>query len=769
MSRGGGAARRAPAPTVQNMPQENTGVKDHLYPTAIAVAGIGLWLAAAGVFCFAFAWREQLSVLMLLPLVVMTGMFPTSLPLPSALRLSREKMTFTLSDAFILLIACQYGFAACVLVAGVEGLTSSRRAVRRLSSNLFSFGMMSLAAASAAASLSAVLRYGFGEFPPGAYSFPAVAVGMLVAGGVHIVVNTGLISVLFAARLGASVASGWWENFRVAAPIFLPTGAAASLMYFGLQYSALTVVAIGAPILIAIHFGHRQYRDNLQEQINLIESADRERAEAERLRAEAAERHVRELELANRALEESREHFRHAAYHDVLTGLPNRLQLTDRLRLAIEQTRRLPGHSFALVFLDLDRFKYVNDSLGHAAGDRLLVAIARRLEAVLRPSDVVARLGGDEFAILLDGLEEDGDAVRVAKRVQEGLDHPFNLNGHEVFTTASVGITLSATGYDQPEHVLRDADTAMYRAKENGKARYEVFDAVMHARAVERLRMENDLRRAVERGAFQVHYQPIVSLATDEVAGFEALVRWERPGGGFVSPSEFIPIAEETGLIVEIGRMVLAESCRQMREWQQQSPANRALTVSVNLSGKQFLQPDLIGQVRRTLEETGLAPHSLKLEITESIMMENAEAASEMLVQLRGMGVQLSIDDFGTGYSSLSYLHRFPVNILKVDRSFVMRMGEGGENSEIVRTILTLASNLGMEVIAEGIETPSQLSQLKGMGCAYGQGYIFSRPVSAERAGALLRPSGWREAEAAALPPGAPPEAPELLDSAFLM
>jgi len=456
----------------------------------------------------------------------------------------------------------------------------------------------------------------------------------------------------------------------------------------------------------------------------------------------------------------------HNAYHDALTGLPNRLLLADHLRLAIERAKRHPDHSFALVFLDLDRFKYINDSLGHAAGDELLVQIARRLEGALRPTDTVARLGGDEFALLLDGLEDEGDAIRVAERVQEELTSPFNLGGHEVFTTASVGITLSAPGYEHPEGVLRDADTAMYRAKENGKARYELFDSVMHARAVERLRLENDLRRAVERGEFEVYYQPIVSLDSDRVAGFEALVRWEHPERGLVQPTEFIPVAEETGMIVEIGQWVLRESCRQMREWQRLSFDNRLLTISVNLSSKQFLQPNLIARVRQTLHETDLDPRCLKLEITESIMMENAEEASEMLVQLRGLGVQLSIDDFGTGYSSLSYLHRFPVNTLKIDRSFVTRMGDAGENSEIVRTILTLASNLGMEVIAEGVETRGQLAQLKAMKCPYGQGFLFSRPVDAAGAAALLRLGDSRQHSRVERPR---PEEAEQFGSALVM
>jgi predicted signal transduction protein with EAL and GGDEF domain len=363
----------------------------------------------------------------------------------------------------------------------------------------------------------------------------------------------------------------------------------------------------------------------------------------------------------------------------------------------------------------------------------LLVAIARCLEDCMRPMDTVARLGGDEFAILLDGLDGIDEAIHVAERIQQSLTRPFLLNGHEVFVTTSIGITLSNTGYADPENVLRDADTAMYRAKESGKARFEVFDASMHSHAVALLQLENDLRRAIERNEFKVYYQPIIDLQTDDVSGFESLVRWYHPERGLVPPDQFIRIAEETGLIVEVGLMVLRESCRQLREWQASTELS-SLTVAVNLSAKQFAQPDLVQQVKEILRETELEPQYLKLEITETVVMENAEVARTMLSQLCSLGVQLSIDDFGTGYSSLSYLHRFPVRALKIDRSFIGRMGADGENSEVVKTINTLANNLGMSVVAEGIETEDQLQQLKAMGCRFGQGYIFSRPLMAEAA-----------------------------------
>jgi diguanylate cyclase (GGDEF)-like protein/PAS domain S-box-containing protein len=428
----------------------------------------------------------------------------------------------------------------------------------------------------------------------------------------------------------------------------------------------------------------------------------------------------------------------HDAFHDALTGLPNRALFMDHLKLATERSKRREDYHFAVLFMDLDRFKNVNDSLGHMIGDQLLVAIARRLEKCLRPGDTVARLGGDEFTILLEEISDVSEATHVAERVQGEMMEPFNLGGHEVFTTVSIGVAPSYTGYTRPEDILRDADTAMYYAKSSGKARYEMFDQVMHAHAVDLLRLENDLRRAIDRREFRLHYQPIVSLRTGKISGFEALVRWQHPERGCIQPDKFIALAEETEMIVPIGQWVLLEACRQMRAWQDEFPEHGLLSISVNLSCKQFRQTDLVEQINSALMETGLDPRCLKLEITESVVMENMDTAIDMMNQLRALGVQLSMDDFGTGYSSLSSLHRFPISALKIDRSFVTRMDGNNENKEIVRTIVMLARNLGMEVIAEGVEGHDQLSELIALECQYGQGYYFSRPQKAAQAAALL-------------------------------
>ncbi|MDQ3743768.1 MAG: EAL domain-containing protein [Acidobacteriota bacterium] len=428
----------------------------------------------------------------------------------------------------------------------------------------------------------------------------------------------------------------------------------------------------------------------------------------------------------------------HDALHDGLTGLANRALFMDRLGQAVERAKRHRDYSFAVFFLDLDRFKLVNDSLGHLAGDRLLVEVGRRLRSCLRAGDTVARLGGDEFTILLDDIKDAGDAVRMAERTQSRLSKPFDLDGHEVFVSASVGIALSAMDYSRPEDILRDANTAMHGAKSNGKASYQVFDATMHDRALAMLRLETDLRRAAERGEYRLHYQPIISLASGRLTGFEALVRWQHPERGLLYPEEFLALAEETGLIIQIDRWVLREACRQIRAWQKRFPAEPRLCVSVNLSARHFSAPNLLGHVETVLQESGVDAGCLKLEITESVLMSEADTVTRTLAQLKALGVELQLDDFGTGYSSLSYLHRFPVSALKIDRAFVSRIGPGGANSEIARAIATMAHSLGMGVVGEGVETEEQLAELKAMGCECAQGNFFAEPLNAAAAESLM-------------------------------
>ena len=448
----------------------------------------------------------------------------------------------------------------------------------------------------------------------------------------------------------------------------------------------------------------------------------------------------------------------HNAFYDQLTGLPNRALFMDRLKQAVRRARqsrrsdsRNVPYLFAVLFLNLNRFKLVNDSLGNEVGDQLLQNFAQRLQMCLRSTDTVARLGADEFTILLEGIQDVNDASRVAESIHETLSAPFYLNDcpsrnasedtckdeREVFMTLSIGIALNSSDEEQPEDLLRNANLAMYRARSQGKAYYEVFDAAMHEIAVERLQIETDLRRAIEREEFRVYYQPIVSLSTGSIIGFEALLRWQHPQRGLISPNGFISTAEETGLITPIGWWTLQEACRQLKQWQEQFPSAKPLTMNVNLSCKQFTQSDLLEQIDSILEETQLAVGSLKLEITESVVMENPDWVKDILLELKKRMIPLCIDDFGTGYSSLSRLHHFPISTLKIDRSFISRIGALGENSEIVQAIVTLAQTLSMDVVAEGIEVSEQVSPLLALQCEYGQGYFFSKPVDSEAARAL--------------------------------
>jgi diguanylate cyclase (GGDEF)-like protein len=421
----------------------------------------------------------------------------------------------------------------------------------------------------------------------------------------------------------------------------------------------------------------------------------------------------------------------YSAFHDPLTGLPNRTLFMDRLQQAITASQRRNGSpNYAVFFLGMDPFKITKDSLGHTLNEQLLVAVSRALSDCIRPGDTIARLGGDEFALLLQNINDPSYAVNVAERIREKSAVPLDIKGHKVITSISTGIALGAEGYERPEQVLRDADIAMYEAKERGNASYEIFDAKLHAHLLDRMQLVADLRGAVDNKEITLYYQPIIDLQTQQLKGFEALVRWNHPKRGLICPIEFIPLAEEYGLISQIGNWILHEACRELKLLQVRYPAQPPLNMSVNISSKQFSQQDLVGILSGILTETGIDPQTLILEITESMIMENVDAAVETMKRLRSMGIQIHIDDFGTGHSSLSYLQLFPVSALKIDRSFINKLTANGDNQEIITHIVSLAKSLNFEVIAEGVEMEHQLAKVKNLHCGYGQGFLFARPMA---------------------------------------
>lgn len=709
-----------------------------------------MWLmVAAGVAIFSYACYtlpyQQLDFRFLL-LFSLTVLISSRF----GIRVPRVNTTITVADTFVFLTLLLYGPEAAVIVAAADGLSSGLRISKRLITVLFN----AAATALAVFITGAIARTFFG-FPINlaAQPYSTILSLLCVVALVQYLSHTWLVAICLACKSNRPVWQTWTKHYLWSSlTYFVGAFLAGGIIKLEGTISFYAVLA-PLPIISIIYFTYEKYLEDIRATAAQAERAERERAEAEharaeaeRLRAEQAELHVEELnryveklERTSRELQESREHFRHAAFHDALTGLPNRSLFTDHLRVALGRARQNDEYMFCVLFLDLDRFKNINDSLGHPCGDELLILVARRLEACIRQTDMVARFGGDEFAILLDGMQDPTVAMTVAEKVQQAISAPFKLHNHEAVTTASIGVALGANNYAEAEDVIRDADTAMYRAKEHGKARYEIFDTAMHTRAVTLLRLESDFRRALENQELCVYYQPIVSIGSGELHGFEALVRWRHPERGLVLPTDFIPLAEETGLIVPLGLSVLREACHQLRQWQQVSVLNRYLIMSVNLSGKQLMQPDLTEKIEEVLRESNLDPWRLKLEITETVVMENPELAAITLAKLRGLGVRLSIDDFGTGYSSLSYLNRFPVDTLKIDRSFVTAMSDADENLQIVKTIVTLAGNLGMEVVAEGVETEDQLNLLRVLKCQYAQGYLFSEPLDVMEADLFIR------------------------------
>jgi len=445
-------------------------------------------------------------------------------------------------------------------------------------------------------------------------------------------------------------------------------------------------------------------------------------------------------------LEEQQEKLTYDSLHDAMTGLPNRVLFLDRLGQAIEYCKRRPDYSFSVLFVDLDHFKIINDSLGHLTGDQLLILAGRRMKETLRSSDTVARLGGDEFAILLEITGERNTASKIAEKLQETLRLPFSVDEHQLHVTASIGVVIDVAEYSHAEEILRDADIAMYQAKAQGKARFETFDTQMRSHAFSRLKMEQELRAAIEEGEFQLYYQPILSMRSQELVSFEALIRWNHPTRGLLSPGQFLPVAEDSGLILPIDTWVLQEACSQLRKWQEEYPALQHVSINVNVSNRLFAQVNFVDGVVKALQESGLPAASLRLEITENVLISNYAAANEAFHKLRNLGVQLQIDDFGSGYSALGYLQHFPISAIKIDKSFIDEMGKSQRGVELVRAIVSMARELGMEAIAEGIETDEQFKELQSLSCHLGQGFFLSKPLDKDSVATALEQREWQAA-----------------------
>ncbi len=656
------------------------------------------------------------------------------------IQLPRTKVHLTISEALIFITLMMYGIEIGVCLAVLEVILtciSFRRKNINIKPETIALNIASMVIATFVTGLATVGVFGSLTGAVNSSNFITIVLMLSLMTVVQFSINSGFVAFFMSNKTGKSIWQVWNDTCLNTLVIYIFNAVVAGVFVKAFMRIDAFMVLVSAIIFAVVFLTYRRYVNDIKNTSAKAEQAERERAEQAENHVKELQHYVAELEKSGHALRESREKFKHAAYHDALTQLPNRNLFSDTLKFLLEKTKQKADFNFAVLFLDLNRFKTMNDSLGHAMGDKLILHVGKRLSNMMREGDLVGRFSGDEFAIILNNIKSIDDATAFAHRVAKRIAEPFTLNGRQVFTSVSIGIALGNPKYKDAQDVLRDADIAMYYAKENQKE-YIIFDQKMHTRAVTLLQLETDLRYAVERDELEMYYQPIIGLDEVKLEGFEALVRWNHPTRGLVPPNEFIPVSEETGLIIPMTLWILRTACLQLAEWQRRSPDNEKLLMSVNLSGKHFAHPDLVQQIKTILRETQINPACLKREITESAVMENAENAIAMLKQIRELGAQLSIDDFGTGYSSLSYLHRFPIDTLKVDRSFVSAMEDGTENGEIVRTVIALAKTLNLDVVAEGIETIHQLHQLRILGCEFGQGYLFSRPVPAKEIEAIL-------------------------------
>jgi diguanylate cyclase (GGDEF)-like protein len=647
------------------------------------------------------------------------------------IQLPRATIHLTLSDGLIIFCILVYGGEIAVLLATLAAAFAAVSLRRRGLPLTWRTGIANVSFAAISVFIaSAVVRSIFapydlilerGDFTSFVWLLAAIALSMFV-------VNSTLTALFSSLSQDRGFSAIWIENLFDDAVIYVTAGVVAGMTFSAVEQVNIYLFAAVVGFFGVIYLTFRRFVEDVKSTVENAKRAERERAEEAEKHVNELEHYVAELERSSEALQESHENFRHAAYHDSLTGLPNRNYFLDTLKDLLQRSRENTETNFAVLFLDLRSFKTINDSLGHSMGDRLIKNVAKRLSGLVRDVDLVGRFSGDKFGIILTDLLSKDEATGFADRLAKRLAEPYTLDGRQVFTSAKIGIAYGNSKYPEAEDILRDADIAMYYAKDN-EDNYVIFDQRMHIRAVTRLQLETDLRYAIERSEFELYYQPIIALDSASLIGFEALVRWNHPQRGLVPPTEFIPVSENTGLIVPMTVQILHSACSQIVKWQEASEFSEPLSIAVNLSGKHFGHPALVEQINTVIAETGINPASLKLELTESAVMENAETAILMLKEIKKTGVQISIDDFGTGYSSLSYLHRFPIDLLKVDRSFVSAMEENTENGEIVRTVIALAKALNLKVVAEGIESIHQFHQLKILGCEFGQGYLFSKPL----------------------------------------
>ncbi len=663
-----------------------------------------------------------------------------------SIKLPRAKFVLSFSDSIIFLAFILYGGYAAIILAAVETFANCfylRRSGIKFGKSLVSFNISSAILSTTFTFIiwSAFLNSSNNDFASAPTADLISALGFLAI--VQFFTSSILVVLLSSMRTGESPLQIWKRDCFSSSLTQIIGAGLAGVAYKLIYYADFLTTAVVVMVFAIVYINFRQTVKDITETIEQARQAEREKAEIERTKAVEAKNHAAELELlltkeerTTEALMSSKNALEHAAFHDFLTDLPNRTYLVERLNLLIEIGIEI-SHKYYVLFLDLKRFKNINDRLGHNVGDRVLKLVGKRLVRLLQKEDTIARLGGDEFAIILNNLSSIGEAQEIAEQIYEKLTQPFLISGNKIYSDVNIGIAPFDAEHETPEDILRDADIAMHYAKEIGCG-VGIFNKELRARFLERVNLEADLRFALERGELSMHYQPLISLTDGGLIGFEALLRWHHHKRGFISPAQFIPIAEDSGLIIPITKWILRQTCSQIADWQKLAPSYSNLLVSVNISGKHLTDESLVKDVLNALTISNLTPDSLKLEITESVAMENAEQSIKILNNLKKLGVQLSIDDFGTGYSSLSYLHRLPFDSLKIDRSFVIEVGEQGENSEVLQTIVSLAKNLKMRTIAEGIETESQLAILQNLGCDYGQGYLMSKPLPTDAIEKLL-------------------------------